>query len=27
MISIVYAWRTKKPFWAPMVMAFGSIGL
>lgn len=27
MLSIVYAWRTKKPFWAPMVMAFGSIGL
>lgn len=27
MVSIVYAWRTKKTFWAPMVMAFGSIGL
>nr|WP_296773662.1 hypothetical protein [Rhodococcus sp. (in: high G+C Gram-positive bacteria)] len=27
MISIVYAWRTKKTFWAPMVMAFGSIAL
>ncbi|WP_088942535.1 hypothetical protein [Rhodococcus sp. 1168] len=27
MASIVYAWRTKKTFWAPMVMAFGSIAL
>ncbi|MFT7022101.1 MAG: hypothetical protein ACJA07_001184 [Rhodococcus sp. (in: high G+C Gram-positive bacteria)] len=27
LISVVYAWRTKKTFWAPMVMAFGSIGL
>ncbi len=27
LMSVVYAWRTKKTFWAPMVMAFGSIGL
>ncbi|MGA9870609.1 MAG: hypothetical protein WBQ44_05625 [Rhodococcus sp. (in: high G+C Gram-positive bacteria)] len=27
MVSVVYAWRTKKTFWAPMVMAFGSVGL
>lgn len=26
-VSAIYAWRTKKTFWAPMVMAFGSIGL
>ncbi len=26
-VSAVYAWRTKRTFWAPMVMAFGSIGL
>ena len=26
-VSAIYAWRTKKTFWAPMVMAFGSIML
>lgn len=27
LVSAIYAWRTKKTFWAPMVMAFGSVML